>query len=205
VELKPDAFALPQVAWAEEWAERDAVLSRPLCLLGAGGGWGAKHWPVERYGELAVALRGFGFDVVVNAVSKDDAVARGVVAASSDAARMVVCNVAGLVALMRRVDLFVGGDTGPMHLAATLAVPLVALFGPTDPARNGPWGPGQSVVLRDAASVTSYQHVDAVDAGLVRISVEQVVEAVRGLGESKPGGDPRLKPWATSPFSSGGL
>jgi heptosyltransferase-1 len=181
VALEPVPFALPQEAWADEWAERDAVLARPLCLLGAGGGWGAKHWPVERYGALAVALRALGFDVVVNAPRADDAIAQSVVAASGGAARMVVCNVAGLVAVMRRVDLFVGGDTGPMHLAAALAVPVVALFGPTDPARNGPWGPGPSVVLRDAASVTSYKHVDAVDVGLEKISVEQVMEAVRRL------------------------
>jgi heptosyltransferase-1 len=92
------------------------------------------------------------------------------------------------VALLRRTDLFIGGDTGPTHLAAGLAVPLVALFGPTDPLRNGPWGPGRKVVLRDAASVTSYRHVDTVDAGLGRMSVEAVLEAVGELLESKPSG-----------------
>jgi heptosyltransferase-1 len=56
VELKPTAFALPRQDWAETWAENEAVISRPLCLLGAGGGWGAKQWPVERYGELAKAM-----------------------------------------------------------------------------------------------------------------------------------------------------
>jgi heptosyltransferase-1 len=181
VALELAAVALPRVGWAEVWAEREAALTRPLCVLGAGGGWAAKHWPVERYGALAVALRGLGFDVVVNAARADDAVALGVVTASQGAARIVVCHVAGLVALLRRTDLFVGGDTGPTHLAAGLAVPLVALFGPTDPLRNGPWGPGAKVVLRDAASRTSYRHVDTVDAGLGRMSVEAVLEAVRSL------------------------
>ncbi|MGA8939967.1 MAG: glycosyl transferase, partial [Acidobacteriaceae bacterium] len=55
------------------------------------------------------------------------------------------------------------------------------LFGPTDPARNGPRGPGASVVLRDSASVTSYKHVAGVDPGLARISVEAVMEAVRAV------------------------
>jgi len=182
LELTPAAFALPRQEWAESWAETEAVISRPLCLLGAGGGWGAKQWPVERYGALAKQLRSLGLDVAVNAPRQDDAVANAVVAASGGAARRIVCNVAGLVALLRRTDLFLGGDTGPMHLAAGLAVPVVALFGPTDPARNGPWGPGQARVLRDASSVTSYKRSAETEAGLARISVAEVVEAVRGLG-----------------------
>ena len=122
-----------------------------------------------------------GFDVVVNASRVDDALAAAVVAASGGAARVVVCNVTGLVALMRRMTLMVGGDSGPTHLAAALGIPLVALFGPTDPERNGPRGPGAKVVLRDAASVTSYKRSSVEDSGLARISVEGVVEAIRGL------------------------
>ena len=181
MELAPVEVSLPREEWAENWAAEEAVLARPMCVLGAGGGWGAKHWPAEKFGALAVQLRAMGFDVVVNAHHKDDVVAAEVVAASQGAARVVVCNVAGLVALMRRTDLFVGGDTGPTHLAAALAVPLVALFGPTDPARNGPWGPGATRVLRDPSSITSYKHIAEVDPGLAKISVERVVEAVKEL------------------------
>ena len=75
----------------------------------------------------------------------------------------------------------VGGDSGPVHLAAALGVPVVALFGPTDPARNGPWGPGRVRVLRDAASVTSYRHVPGVDPGLQRMTVDAVLEAVEAV------------------------
>jgi heptosyltransferase-1 len=181
VELVARVFDLPRIGWAEEWAEREAVVARPLCVLGAGGGWGAKLWPAERFGELAKAVREMGFDVVVNAARADDEVAGRVVETSAGAARMVVCNVAGLVALLRRTDLFVGGDTGPMHLAVALGVPTVALFGPTDPKRNGPWGVGEFVVLRDEGAVTSYKRSQEVDAGLARISVEDVVEAVGRL------------------------
>jgi heptosyltransferase I len=181
MDLAPVEVSFPREEWAENWAAADAVLARPMCLLGAGGGWGAKHWPAERFGALAVHLRGMGFDVVVNAPHKDDIAVAEVVAAGQGAVRTVVCNVAGLIALMRRTDLFVGGDTGPTHLAAALAVPLVALFGPTDPERNGPWGPGEKRVLRDASSVTSYKHVPEIDPGLAKISVERVVEAVKEL------------------------
>jgi heptosyltransferase-1 len=186
--LEAGGVALPRIGWAEEWAEREAVVARPMCVLGAGGGWGAKLWPAERFGELAGQLRAVGFDVVVNAGRADDEVAMKVVEASAGAARVVVCDVAGLVAMLRRTDLFVGGDTGPMHLAAALAVPVVALFGPTDPARNGPWGVGAKVVLRDAEAVTSYKKSKEVDAGLARLTVERVMEAVKVVVEGIPGG-----------------
>jgi heptosyltransferase-1 len=152
-----------------------------MCVLAASGGWGAKQWPAAKYGELAIALKAMGFDVVVNASKKDDLVSEEVVAASGGACRQVVCNVTGLIALMRRADLVVGGDTGPVHLAAALAAPVVALFGPTSPERNGPWGPGISRVLRDHASVTSYRKSDAVDPGLAHLSVESVMSAVQEL------------------------
>lgn len=179
--LQPAPVALPQIAWAEDWAEREAVLRRPLALLAAGGGWGAKQWPVAKYGELAVRLRELGYDVIVNAPRKDNPEALAVAALSHGAARMEVCNVAGLVALMRRVDLCIGGDSGPMHLAATLAVPTVALFGPTSPERNGPFGPGPSVTLRDPDSVTTYKRTAETEAGLARMTVDEVLAAIREL------------------------
>jgi heptosyltransferase-1 len=176
--LDPAAVKLPHAAWADEWAA-ELVGDRKVCVLAASAGWGAKQWPAERYGALAKELRGMGFVPLVNAPKKDDAVAASVVAASGGAAEMVVCNVAGLIALMRRTSLLVGGDSGPTHLAAALGIPLVALYGPTDPARNGPWGPGPMHVLRGAGSVTSHKRVAEIDAGLARIEVEEVLRAVR--------------------------
>jgi heptosyltransferase-1 len=179
IALEPMPFPLPNEDWSDNWAEQDAVLSRPTCLLGVGAGWGAKRWPAERFGKLAIDLRAMGYDVIVNGSRKEDALPNSVVAASDGAARLVVCNVTGLVALMRRTDLFIGGDSGPTHMAAALAVPTVALFGPTDPERNGPWGPGPKVVLRDPAAVTSYKRTS--ETGLAGIAVESVVEAVRAF------------------------
>jgi len=180
VELKPIDVELPHEEWADEWAAEEVGLRR-TCLLAASAGWPAKCWAVENFGRLAVDLKAMGMDVVVNAPRKEDALAAAVVAASNGAARVVVCNVTGLIALVRRTVVVVGGDSGPTHLAAALGIPVVALFGPTDPERNGPRGPGAKVVLRDAASVTSYKRTTAEDAGLARISVDAVVEAVRGL------------------------
>ena len=178
--LAPMATSLPREEWAEGWAD-DLVGDGRVCVLAASAGWGAKQWPAERFAALARVVRSMGFRVLVNAPKLDHSIALGVVGASNGAAELVVCNVAGLLALLRRAALVVGGDSGPVHLAAALGVPLVALFGPTDPARNGPWGSGPRRVLRDPSSVTNYKRRAEVDPGLALISVEQVTDAVAEL------------------------
>ena len=100
--------------------------------------------------------------------------------ASEGHARPLACSITELIALTRRAKLFIGGDTGPLHLAAALRVPVVAIFGPTDPARNGPYGT-RSVVLRNPASPTSHARNSEPDLGMLEISVSAVVDAARTL------------------------
>lgn len=180
IALEPAAITLPHEEWADNWAA-ELVAGRKVCVLAASAGWGAKQWPAERYGLLARELRSMGFVPLVNAPKKDDPAAAAVVAASDGAAEIAVCNVTGLIALMRRTSLLVGGDSGPTHLAAALSVPLVALYGPTDPARNGPWGSGPIRVIRGAGSVTSHKRIAEIDAGLARITADEILREVKAL------------------------
>jgi len=101
--------------------------------------------------------------------------------------RLIRSSITELIALTRRARLFIGGDTGPLHLAAALRVPVVAIYGPTDPARNGPYGT-RSVVLRSAESVTSHARRNAVDEGMLGIGSESVVRAARELLAGALGG-----------------
>jgi heptosyltransferase-1 len=178
--LEPIAPEFPKDETAERWAAT-LVGDRKVCVLAPGAGWGAKQWPAQRFGELAQRLRESGYRCLVSAAREGEPLSAEVVAQSNGAAETVVCDMAGLIALVRRAQLFVGGDSGPMHLAAALGVPVVALFGPTDPLRNGPWGPGRKTVVRDSASVTSYKRRAELDPGLARVNVERVMEAVRSV------------------------
>jgi heptosyltransferase-1 len=178
--LAPIPAELPHKIWADAWAADFAGTER-LCVLAPDAGWGAKRWSAQRFGELAQRLSEQGFTVAVNAPRKDDPLAAVVLAASNHTAKLAVCNVTGMIALLRRAALVLGGDSGPVHLAAALGTPVVALFGPTDPARNGPWGAGPKAVLRDAASLTSYKRSAEPDPGLASISVEAVLNAVASL------------------------
>jgi heptosyltransferase-1 len=174
-DLHPVPVTLPMQELAERWAD-DTVGSQPFCLISPGGGWGAKLWPAERFGNVAAQLGRLGIPSLINASPQGSPGADEVAAASFDHARVAPCSIAQLIALIRRAAVVIGGDTGPVHLAATLERPVVAIFGPTDPARNGPWNT-RSRVLRDDTSVTSHKRKKLAEPGLLRISVEDVTAA----------------------------
>jgi heptosyltransferase-1 len=185
---QPSIFCdLPRDLRAEarigQWLAEHAI--GDFAILNPGAGWGAKRWPTERYGEVALRLAEQGVRSILNYGPGEEELVRAAEAASGGTAQAMSCSVirssiTELIALTRRARLFIGGDTGPLHLAAALRVPVVAIYGPTDPARNGPFGT-RSVVLRSAESVTSHARRDAADDGMLGIGSEAVVRAAREL------------------------
>lgn len=149
-------------------------------VLSPGGGWRAKCWPAERFGALCARVRSeFGLPCVINYGPGEGALADEVRRASGDAQPVVYDGEMGLLmALLRGAECIVGGDTGPLHLAVALGTRAVALFGPTDPARNGPYPPSE-IVLRSPHAATTYGRSDVTDPSLLDLSVETVLAAVR--------------------------
>jgi len=155
---------------------------RELVLINPGAGWATKQWPAERFGEVARALAADGLTSLINFGPGEEGLAKQVAETSGGTAASISCSIGELIALTRRVRLFIGGDTGPLHLAAALGIPVIAIFGPTDPARNGPYGT-KNIVLRNAASRTSLSHTSTPDPGLLRIMPDEVISAARRLLE----------------------
>lgn len=151
-----------------------------FAILNPGAGWGAKQWPVERYGAVAKELARDGIRSLINYGPGEDELADTVETASQGAAQKISCSIAELISLTRRARLLIGGDTGPMHLASALKIPVVAIFGPTNPARNGPFGT-RSIVLRSASSMTDHSRHREPEQGLLEITPEEVVAAARKL------------------------
>jgi len=157
-------------------------------VLNPGGGWRSKCWPAERFGALCRRLReSLDLRCAVNAGAGEDDLAAALVGASGDAAPFVYRGKVGeLMALLRGAACAVGGDTGPLHLAAALGTPTVALFGPTDPARNGPYRSGEAqenehkdIVLRAPGVRTTHKRDSRPHPSMLALSVDQVFEAVR--------------------------
>jgi len=124
--------------------------STAFALINPGAAWPNKRWPPERFGEVAAFLRETrGLTPVVLWGPGEDALARAVIGASSGTAVLAPpSSVADIVALARAASLMVSGDTGPLHLATAVGTPTVSLFGPTDPARNGPFRAEDAAVSR---------------------------------------------------------
>ena len=181
--LTPVQPLLPSDPAAEAWAdERLASDSRsPVVLINPGAGWGAKRWPVERYADVARAT------------------------AQSRLSRSGQCRAGRSVSRRhdfqedwRRRDsapLFnrathchhpprelstIAGDTGPLHLACALGRPVVGIYGPTDPSRNGPYGT-RFKVLRSPESRRDHTRHEAPEAGLLTITAEDVLQAADEL------------------------
>ncbi len=161
-------FPLPPGHAEGDLPTGDFVLASPLA------GWKSKQWPLEHYRALAVLLRDqLGISLVLNGPP-------GANFAEAEPATPHHSSLAGLIHATRRAAAVVGVDSGPLHLAAALGKPGVAIFGPTDPARNGPYG--QSLqVLRTAAAPTTYKRGTSIHPSMLQISPGQVFELLRAM------------------------
>jgi len=133
-------------------ADISARTAGRYALLNPGAAWPTKRWEPARLAGVAAALREqHALASVVIWGPGEEALAREVVAASSGAAILSPkTSISDLVELSRGATLFVSGDTGPAHIAAAVGTPIVGIYGPTRPSRNGPWSPDDVTVTRDA-------------------------------------------------------
>ena len=149
-------------------------------VLNPGAAWPNKRWPPDRFGAVAAALfRRAGVRSLITWGPAERALAESVVAASSGAASLAPpTSIGDLAILMRDAALAVSGDTGPLHIAAAMGTPLVGLYGPTWPERNGPWDPKDHAISRADKCVCHHKRHCVRGAPCINeISVEQVVAA----------------------------
>ncbi|MEK6323801.1 MAG: glycosyltransferase family 9 protein [Acidobacteriota bacterium] len=149
-----DGYAFPIAVSSDDQRYVKEVIDTqtgPFAIINPGGGWPTKLWPSEHYAELVDWLWGdCALGSLITYGPGEEALAQSVAAgARSGAARAVASTLKQFVALARRAALFVGGDTGPLHLAAASATPIVGLYGPTSPERNGPFDPRDITVGRE--------------------------------------------------------
>ena len=139
-------------------AELRARVTGPYALINPGAAWPNKRWPPNRFGDAAAFLREeCGLAPVVLWGPGEELLAGAVVAASSGAAVLApATRVVDLLALARGAALMISGDTGPLHIATAVGTPVVAVFGPTDPERNGPWADADVTVSRFEACTCHY-------------------------------------------------
>lgn len=178
--LEPVKPLLPVDEEAELWCAKVLTGKTPAVLMNPGAGWGAKRWPPERYASVARGLVDRGLEVVVNSGPGEEPLAQVIVQETKGAARLLMPSLARLIALTRRVALCIAGDSGPLHLACALGRPVVGIYGPTDPTRNGPFGT-RARVLRSPMSRRDHSRKSEPEAGLLTIEPEEVLQAADEL------------------------
>jgi len=167
------AFSVVRTFPVPAGEQQGPLPDEPYILACPMAGWRSKQWPLEYYLELARMLRKEkGMRLVVDTPPS----VVDLPVAGSEAFRHF-STLPGLIFAMRRAAGFVGGDSGPLHLAAALGKPGVAIFGPTDPARNGPYGESFAV-LRSPDAVTSYKREEQIHASMLAIRPAQVLAAL---------------------------
>lgn len=160
-------------------------LTGGFAVINPGAGWDSKLWPIDRYAEVArsLSLR----SVVVWAGEKERGWAESIVTASAGRATLAArTSLLELAALARRARLFIGSDTGPLHIAAAVGTPCVAMYGPTKPEVCGPWGTGHKGLQSQHDQLGSRRkQAGQFSDSLLQITAEQVVEACESaLSES---------------------
>ena len=155
---------------------------RPLVLLQAGAGWANKIYPLESWARVVQGLAADGADVVLPSAPGEEKLAARIAELAGGAARVVDAKpFPFLAALIRECRLFLGGDTGPLHLAHALGAKVLCLIGPTDPERNGPYGAPERVIFRELPCSFCYKRFDEAKACLLQHAPEVVLRRAREL------------------------
>jgi lipopolysaccharide heptosyltransferase I len=151
-----------------------------VVVINPGGGWPTKRWAPRRYGALAERIaRELGERVVVTTAPGEEDLYREIArSCTGPPPRRVEVGFLELVPLLERARLFIGGDTGPLHLAAAVGTPVVGIFGPTSPARNGPIDAHDEALVHRLPCSFCYGRSCPTQNECMEIEVDEVFEAV---------------------------
>ena len=194
--IEPLAFDLPIRHEDREWAteflrSHELAESAPLIALMPGTRWDTKRWPADRFATVAAMLsQQYGVPFVITGGPADQTLAQAIQALAEgtqivDATGQT--SLRQLAALLERCRLAITNDSGPMHIAAALGVPVVAIFGPTSPLRVGPYGAGHRVIQASLSCVGCYRRKCSSLECLRRVTPAEVAQAAGDLiGQAVP-------------------
>ena len=160
----------------------DAKNLRPtdrVVAINPSAGWPSKRWPSKRYARVADALvERSGVRIVILWGPGELPLAEAVAGAMAEKS-FLACetDLKSLMVLLSRCRMLISGDTGPLHIAAALGIPSLALFGPSDPERNGPYGGSHSVVASSIPPATHWQNKKKGGHWMEEISTDRVILA----------------------------
>lgn len=163
----------------EFWDRSGFGPADPVVAVNPGANWLSKRWGAARYAEVTDRLAAeHGLRPLILWGPGERPLAEDVAGSMKQKAVLAPeTTLKQVMALIGRCRLFIGGDSGPLHIASALGVPTVALFGPSDPARNGPYGDGNVIVQSTRPPATHWQVKERGGLWMDGITVDRVADA----------------------------
>lgn len=192
VRLPEVQFEVPESLAAKHWVATwldQSPLAAGFVVLNPGASWDSRLWPTARFGQLAARIaEATGLpSLVAWGGSRESAMAQEIVDHSLGQATMApATSLPELAAILRRARLYVGSDTGPMHLAAAVGAPCVGLFGTTRPEVSGPYGLGHRSVQAYYQAGTSRERRSAPNTAMLAITLDMALEACVDVLKESP-------------------
>ena len=185
IPVKQIVFDLPvfesdRKAIVQRLYHEGALNQKPLVAINPMAKWDSKLWDLDRFPAIADQCAKWGFQVVFTG-SHDDTPGVNQIIKQMKSRAINLCGkttLKTLAALYERSKLLITTDTGPMHIAATLNIPVVAIFGPTAPWRTGPFGNQHAVVRLDLPCSPCFKKQCENHECMKNIAVNQVLDAV---------------------------
>lgn len=194
IESPPEVYRVPANQKVDEEVAREllrrnlgSTCSQPFAILNIGAGWPSKMWPVERYAAVAKHLaQHWNLPSVVAWGGPQEKTVAEQVAALSDGAATIMppTSLLELNAWIRQAYLFVGSDTGPMHLSVAIDTPTIALIGPMPVERVGPKSNRHRAIQRERLSELERNHRKTDLRPMLSIQPEDVIDACDSLLDS---------------------
>lgn len=174
-------FSREAEVWANRFLEEKGIKQGELLIgINPGAFKQSKRWPEPRYAELSdILIREFRAKVIIFQGPGEEEIVENVVSLMREKAIIAKIGIKKLAAISRKCKLFIGNDTGPMHVASISGARVIALFGPADPRRSRPWGKDNVVIKKDLPCSPCSRRVCRELTCMKSITVEDVLQAVQ--------------------------
>ncbi|MBI3583295.1 MAG: lipopolysaccharide heptosyltransferase I [Nitrospinae bacterium] len=166
--------------YINEFLIKNRLIGKSLIVVNPATGWKTKEWGIKNYAGLCDRIISeIGANIILTWGPGEENMVKGVM--DLMAYKPLVApptTLKQIVALLRMCELFIGGDTGPLHIAAALKIPTVAIYGPSDPLRNGPYGDNHFIIHKKIECSGCYKRsCDTIEC-MKLISVDEVFSAI---------------------------
>ncbi len=166
----------------KNFCDNNAVFfKKPVAAVNPGVGFPTKQWALDRFAKIADQIfQELSLNILLTwGPGEKDKVEEIASQMKEDCLIAPPTTILESIALYEKLDLFIGGDTGPLHICAALGVPTVSIFGPTDPGRNGAYGPGHTTTFKKLPCSFCYKRkCPTQNECMLELQEEEVFEAI---------------------------